>query len=312
MSQCARLVFVALAWFPSWRWQFRLPAVRRPTSASSSRSRSSSATRSRSPTSATRSSIFGELGMQEFESTKLLEDTLKAAGFRVELGGAGMPTNLWAEWGEGRPKIAIVTELDALPGGSQTPGAFARKPLVKDGARPHGRPQHPWRRRLGRGLRGQAGDAALQHPGHGRALLRSGRGAAREPAVPGARRLLQGRRCHHLSAHRRSALDRVRRAELCGDQLAVHLPRQDRARLGQSVGRQGRGRRRRADGDRASTSCASICGRPIARIARSPTAASSPTSSPTRARSGGSCATPRCRRRRRTTTAWSRSPKAPR
>jgi aminobenzoyl-glutamate utilization protein B len=76
---------------------------------------------------------FGELGMQEFESTKLLKNTLEAAGFRVELGGAGMPTNLWAEWGSGRPKIAIVTEVDALPGGSQTPGEFERKPLVKGG-----------------------------------------------------------------------------------------------------------------------------------------------------------------------------------
>ena len=73
---------------------------------------------------------FGELGMQEVESTRLVKGTLEAAGFRVELGGAGMPTNLWAEWGAGRPKIAIVTEIDALPGGSQTPGEFARKPLV--------------------------------------------------------------------------------------------------------------------------------------------------------------------------------------
>ena len=76
---------------------------------------------------------FGELGMQEFESTKLLKGTLEAAGFRVDLGGAGMPTNFWAEWGSGRPKIAIVTEIDALPGGSQTPGEFARKPMVQDG-----------------------------------------------------------------------------------------------------------------------------------------------------------------------------------
>src|SRR5690349_531734 len=73
---------------------------------------------------------FGELGMQEFESTKLLKGTLEAAGFKVDLGGAGMPTNFWAEWGSGHPKIAIVTEIDALPGGSQTPGEFARKPIV--------------------------------------------------------------------------------------------------------------------------------------------------------------------------------------
>jgi aminobenzoyl-glutamate utilization protein B len=73
---------------------------------------------------------FGELGMQEFESTKLLKATLEAAGFKAELGGAGMPTNLWAEYGSGHPKIAIVTEVDALPTGSQTPLAFDRKPLV--------------------------------------------------------------------------------------------------------------------------------------------------------------------------------------
>src|SRR5215475_4510802 len=76
---------------------------------------------------------FGELGMQEFEGSKLLKDTLEAAGFRVELGGAGMPTNVWAEYGSCLPKVATVTEIDALPGGSQTPGEFARKPLVAGG-----------------------------------------------------------------------------------------------------------------------------------------------------------------------------------
>ena len=30
---------------------------------------------------------FGEIGMQEFEGSKLLKETLEAAGFRVELGG---------------------------------------------------------------------------------------------------------------------------------------------------------------------------------------------------------------------------------
>src|SRR5215831_20725992 len=80
--------------------------------------------------------FFGEPGMQEFESTKLLKGTLEAAGFRVDLGGADMPTNLWAEWGSGHPKIAIVTEIDALPSGSQTPLEFTHKPLV-DGAPGH-------------------------------------------------------------------------------------------------------------------------------------------------------------------------------
>src|SRR5215470_6453044 len=76
--------------------------------------------------------LLSGLAMQEFEGAKLLSETLKAAGCKVEVGGAGMPTNVWAEWGSGRPKIAIVTEVDALPGGSQSPGEFGRKPLVKD------------------------------------------------------------------------------------------------------------------------------------------------------------------------------------
>ena len=73
---------------------------------------------------------FAELGMQEFESTKLMKDVLESGGFTVQLGAAGMPTNLWARWGSGHPAIAIVSEIDALPEGSQTPMELARKPLV--------------------------------------------------------------------------------------------------------------------------------------------------------------------------------------
>jgi aminobenzoyl-glutamate utilization protein B len=74
---------------------------------------------------------FAELGMQEFESAKFLRETLEGIGFKVETGGAGMPTNVWAQWGSGKPKIVIVSEIDALPEGSQTPGSIERKPLVK-------------------------------------------------------------------------------------------------------------------------------------------------------------------------------------
>ena len=74
---------------------------------------------------------FGELGMQEHESAKFLKQTLEGIGFKVEVGGAGMPTNVWAQWGSGKPKIVIVTEIDALPEGSQDPQSFPRKPLVQ-------------------------------------------------------------------------------------------------------------------------------------------------------------------------------------
>src|SRR5262245_63417241 len=74
---------------------------------------------------------FGEPGMQEYESSKYLKETLEQIGFKVEVGGAGLPTNVWATWGSGKPVIAIATEMDALPEGSQTPGSIPRKPLVE-------------------------------------------------------------------------------------------------------------------------------------------------------------------------------------
>ena len=74
---------------------------------------------------------FGEPGMQEYESSKYLKQTLEQIGFNVELGGAGLPTNVWAKWGSGKPVIMIATEMDALPEGSQTPGTIPRKPLVE-------------------------------------------------------------------------------------------------------------------------------------------------------------------------------------
>ena len=74
---------------------------------------------------------YAELGMQEQESAKFLKETLEAIGFKVDLGGAGFPTNVWAQYGSGKPHIVIVTEIDALPEGSQTPGSIERKPLVK-------------------------------------------------------------------------------------------------------------------------------------------------------------------------------------
>ena len=79
---------------------------------------------------------FGEPGMQEYESSKYLKQTLEQIGFKVEVGGAGLPTNVWATWGSGKPVIAIATEMDALPEGSQTPGSIPRKALV-DGAPGH-------------------------------------------------------------------------------------------------------------------------------------------------------------------------------
>lgn len=77
-----------------------------------------------------------EVGFQETKSAALLRDELKASGFRISDGVAGMPTAFIAEWGSGAPVIAILGEYDALPGLSQEDTA-ARKPRV-EGAPGHG------------------------------------------------------------------------------------------------------------------------------------------------------------------------------
>lgn len=60
-----------------------------------------------------------ELGFGETKSAALLAAELRASGFRVTEGVAGLPTASIAEWGQGKPVIAILGEYDALPGLSQ-------------------------------------------------------------------------------------------------------------------------------------------------------------------------------------------------
>ena len=79
---------------------------------------------------------FAELGFQEVKSSALLQGELAAQGFAVKTGIAGIPTAFTAEYGSGKPVIAIIGEFDALPGLSQdtTP---RQQPLVA-GASGHG------------------------------------------------------------------------------------------------------------------------------------------------------------------------------
>jgi aminobenzoyl-glutamate utilization protein B len=62
---------------------------------------------------------FAEVGFQETQSSALLQQTLKDAGFKIESGVAGMPTAFVASYGSGKPVIGILAEFDALPGVSQ-------------------------------------------------------------------------------------------------------------------------------------------------------------------------------------------------
>ncbi len=62
---------------------------------------------------------YAEMGFQEEKSAALLQETLHNEGFTITKGVAGIPTAFIAEYGEGKPVIAVLGEYDALPGLSQ-------------------------------------------------------------------------------------------------------------------------------------------------------------------------------------------------
>ncbi|WP_116126843.1 amidohydrolase [Lewinella sp. IMCC34183] len=64
---------------------------------------------------------FAEVGYQETESSALLQQTLRDAGFTVEAGVADIPTAFTATFTTGAgPTIGLLGEFDALPGITQT------------------------------------------------------------------------------------------------------------------------------------------------------------------------------------------------
>ena len=70
-----------------------------------------------------------ELGYLETKTSALLQDELRKAGFKIEAGVAGIPTAFVARAGTSDgPVIAILAEIDALPGMSQA-AVPERKPL---------------------------------------------------------------------------------------------------------------------------------------------------------------------------------------
>src|SRR5579871_5962681 len=80
---------------------------------------------------------FGELGFQEFETSKYLTGILEKEGFKIERGVAGIPTAWVATWGSGKPVISLGSDIDDIPQASQKPGVGWHEPIV-EGAPGHG------------------------------------------------------------------------------------------------------------------------------------------------------------------------------
>jgi aminobenzoyl-glutamate utilization protein B len=77
-----------------------------------------------------------ELGYLEFKSTEILKAELRAAGFKLDEGVAGMPTSFIATYDRGGPVIGFLAEYDALPGLSQDAVPF--KQAIIEGGDGHG------------------------------------------------------------------------------------------------------------------------------------------------------------------------------
>ncbi|MBX3147057.1 MAG: amidohydrolase [Gemmatimonadales bacterium] len=83
---------------------------------------------------------LAEVGYQETKSSALLQEQLRAAGFRIEAGVAGIPTAFVASWGSGQPVIGILGEYDALPGLSQD--SVPERKILLEGGSGHGCGHH--------------------------------------------------------------------------------------------------------------------------------------------------------------------------
>lgn len=80
---------------------------------------------------------FGELGFQEFETSKYITGILEKNGFAINKGISGIPTAWFAKWGNGSPVIALGSDIDCIPKASQKPGVAYKDPIV-EGAPGHG------------------------------------------------------------------------------------------------------------------------------------------------------------------------------
>ena len=73
---------------------------------------------------------LAELGYQENETSKLMQFHLKEENFSINNGVAEIPTAFIASYGSGKPIIAILAEMDALPGLSQD--AKPERKIIKE------------------------------------------------------------------------------------------------------------------------------------------------------------------------------------
>ncbi|WP_337101048.1 M20 family metallopeptidase [Paenibacillus sp. YIM B09110] len=74
-----------------------------------------------------------ETSFQETRSSQIVCEALEEEGFKVQKGVGGLDTGFVADYGSGKPVIAILGEFDALANLSQRAGSASYEPLVPGG-----------------------------------------------------------------------------------------------------------------------------------------------------------------------------------
>ena len=80
---------------------------------------------------------LAETKYEEYQTSQLFTEALKAEGFEVTTSLGDIPTAFKGSYGSGKPIIAILGEFDALPNLSQVHGVTEKCPL-KEGGNGHG------------------------------------------------------------------------------------------------------------------------------------------------------------------------------
>ncbi len=132
---------------------------------------------------------FAEPRFQEYDSSRLQQEYLKARGFSIRADLAGEETAFIAEYGSGKPVLAFLGEFDALSSLEQEADSTERRP-VPGKTNGHGCGHHLL------GTAAVAASDALKNlygvpwtSGHHPVLRLSGRGKCRRKGVSGAGRL---------------------------------------------------------------------------------------------------------------------------
>ena len=174
---------------------------------------------------------FGELGYQEFETSKYLTDVLEKNGFTIERGFAGMPTAWVATLGLRQAGDRARLRHRLHPAGLAEARRRLSRAADRRRARPRRRPQFRAGGEHHRGARGEGADGAREAARHDHALAGRRRGTARRQGVLRARRHVQGRRRRALHARRRQPRHDLGTAARQRPRLGrVHLQGRERAR----------------------------------------------------------------------------------